>query len=306
MNRRETLAVLGSCLCGTPAWGATATAGQTREQLRVELGKGFEFTATQKHFVVAFPTGQKDFWSPRFEEIYNAFYLYFNVRGIKLREPTEPLVVIVFPTQQAFGRYALADKVSGANNMLGYYSPRTNRVAMYDVGGGSKSDEAWAANSETLIHELAHQIAFNTGVHHRNVIAPRWLCEGLGTLFEARGVWKSRDYKSQKDRLNLGRLRDYHRFASKESEGVLTTLIESDKVFESNASLAYAYAWALTFWLTETQPRKYSDYLQLTSKRPAGVNYSKAERLRDFTGIFGADSKMFETRFTRYLKEVKG
>jgi hypothetical protein len=306
MNRRETLAILGSCLCSSPVLGATSSAGQAREQLRVELGKGFDLTATQRHFVVAFPSGQKDFWSPRFEEIYNAFYMYFNVRGIKLSEPTEPLVVIVFPTQKDFQRYALADKVTGASNMLGYYSPRTNRVAMYDVGNGSKSDDAWAANSETLIHELAHQIAFNTGVHHRNVLAPRWLCEGLGTLFEARGVWKSRDYKQQKDRLNVGRLRDYQRFAVKGSEGVLLPLIESDKVFESNASLAYAYAWALTFWLTETQPRKYSDYLQLTARRPAGANYSKAERLRDFSGVFGADMKMFETRFVRYLKDVKG
>lgn len=290
----------------TPIFHNTAaTAGTVREKLRVELGKGFELTATQRHFVVAFPTGQKDFWSPRFEEIYNAFNLYFSVRGIKLREPSELLTVIVFPSQRDFLRYSAADGAGANSGVLGYYSPKTNRVAMYDTGNAEAGD-GWVKNGDVLIHELAHQIAFNTGVHNPNVVNPRWLCEGLGTLFEARGVWRSRTYASQKDRLNAGRFNNYKQFAAADDQGTIARIVESDTLFNSDAPRAYAYAWALTFYLTETQPRKYSDYLQLIAKRPAGAAYSKGERLRDFTTIFGQDMKMIETRFARYLKDVKG
>lgn len=288
-----------------PLHRASSSAGQTRERLRVELGKGFELTATQKHFVVAFPAGQKDFWSPRFEEIYNSFYLYLSVRGIKLREPRDPLVVIVFPSQRDFLRYSAADGAGANSNVLGYYSLRTNRVAMYDQGQGSKSDEVWAANSETLIHELAHQIAFNTGAHQRGSPPPRWLAEGLGTLFEAKGVWKSRSYPAQRDRLNLGRFRDYRRYSTDELSGTAGELIESDALFNRDPQRAYAVAWAMTFYLTETQSRKYGEYLRLTAARPEGTASSKAERLRDFRGVFGDDMKMFESRMTRYLKDVK-
>lgn len=305
MNRRESLALMGSCLWGSQVCAAT-TAGQAKNQLQAELGKGFDLATTQRHFVVAMPAGQKDFWSPRFEEFYNSFALYFSVRGIKLREPGEPLVVIVFPSQREFARYAIAEQVPSVNGILGYYSPKTNRVAMYDVGAGSKSDEAWAMNAETLLHELAHQIAFNTGVHSRSGLTPRWLCEGLGTLFEAKGVWKSRSYPNKADRLNTARLRDYRQYAAKAKDSIVTQLIESDKWFEQDASLAYAYSWAITFYLTETQPRKYSDYLQLTAKRATSSGHSKAERLKDFTSVFGADLKLFEQWFSRHLKDVKG
>ena len=288
-----------------PRFLLTATsAGQTREKLRVELGKGFELAATQRHFVVAYPSGQKDQWSSRFEEIYNSFYLYFSVRGMKMREPGESLIVIVFPNQRDFLRYAASDNGPVSNNVLGYYSPRTNRVAMFDSGNGVKSDDAWTQNSETLIHELAHQISFNTGIHSRTAGAPRWLAEGLGTLFEARGVWKSRSYSQQKDRINRGRFDDYRRFASAEADGTLSELIDSDRMFSTSPEKGYALSWALTFYLTETQPRKYSDYLQLTSARTS-ANYTKADRLADFNKLFGKDLKLIETRFIRYMKEVK-
>lgn len=281
------------------------SAGQVREKLRVELGPGFELATTQRHFVVAVPTGQRDRWSPRFEEFYNNFYLYFSVRGIKMSEPPEPLTVIVFPSQNQFQRYATSEGVRVVPGLLGYYSPRSNRVAMFDLEEGHPSQEGWAANGETLIHELAHQIAFNTGVHSRRGSAPQWVVEGLGTLFEARGVWRSRDFRTQSDRVNRGRWRDYGRYQQAGNSTAVASLIESDELFASDPGQAYAYAWAMTFYLTETQPRKYSEYLQHTARRMASAPYSAAERRKDFAAIFGQDVKMFERRLTRYLQDVK-
>ena len=50
---------------------------------------------------------------------------------------------------------------------------------------------------------------------------------------------------------------------------------------------AYAEAWALSFYLSETQPRLYAAYLAKTAERPLFGDYPAAERVADFQDIFG-------------------
>ena len=57
--------------------------------------------------------------------------------------------------------------------------------------------------------------------------------------------------------------------------------------------------------MCETQPRLYAAYLGETAERPLFSDYPAAERMADFQDIFGSDMKMFETKFLRYMEEVK-
>ena len=57
----------------------------------------------------------------------------------------------------------------------------------------------------------------------------------------------------------------------------------------------------LTFYLVETQPAKYAEYLQRTARRPPFREYSTSERLDDFTGVFGDDWPMLESQMLRFL-----
>jgi len=61
----------------------------------------------------------------------------------------------------------------------------------------------------------------------------------------------------------------------------------------------------LTFYLVETQPRKYFQYLAKTSSRPELKSYSAKDRLKDFTDVFGADLTMLEARFLRFIESQK-
>jgi hypothetical protein len=70
-------------------------------------------------------------------------------------------------------------------------------------------------------------------------------------------------------------------------------------------SAAYAEAWALSFYLCETDPRLYAAYLAKTANRPTLSDYPAAERLADFQAIYGQEMKMFETKYLRYMAEVK-
>jgi hypothetical protein len=179
-------------------------------------------------------------------------------------------------------------------------------VTLYDSGRGKNDTEAWKNDAETVIHETAHQTAFNTGVHNRFTITPRWVVEGLGCLFEARGVYDSSHYPNVEDRINRGRLSSFRQIvAAGWAPGSLLSLVESDRIFETHPSIAYAQAWALTMFLSETQPRNYNAYLAKTAARKDFEPYAAAQRRADFTASFGSDLRMLEAQFLRYIAGLK-
>lgn len=269
-----------------------------RSRLAGEFGKGYEVSSTG-HYLVVHPRGQSRQWSQRFEDLYRSFVHYFQVRGMKLNEPEFPLVAVVLPSRSEFVHYAARDGSQVADGLLGYYSPTDNRVALYDVGGD------WTQNADTIIHEATHQTAFNTGVHSRFAPTPRWIAEGLGTMFEAPGVWNARNNTRDADRVNRGRRTQFQRYQSRRRAGVLSELISSDRLFGSDGEAAYAESWAFTFFLVETRPRDYTRYLRRVAARPEFRDYSAAERLKDFTDVFGENLRMLDAHFLRFIAGMK-
>lgn len=287
------------------------SAGELRTKLFAEFGPAFDVTGTG-HYLVVHPKGQKDRWASRFEDLYRSFVHYFSVRGLRVKEPEFPLVAVVWGNKQQYLNYAATHGANLGSNAVGYYSPATNRVHLYDVTAGKpdatagQSGANWQQNADTIIHEVTHQTAFNTGVHARFAGCPRWLAEGLGTLYEARGIHSSREFPNRADRINRQRLTDYKRLFPKEVDAArLGELISSDRPFDRDVSQAYAISWALTFYLVESQPRRYADYLALTAARPPGEPYPEAKRLADFTKIFGDNFPMLAARLSRFMADVK-
>jgi hypothetical protein len=277
---------------------------EMRKELVEEFGPTFEVSAT-RHYLVVHPKGQRDEWAIRFEDLYNRFGHYFRVRGFKIQEPPYPLVAVVFRSQADYMRHARASGTPMHPNTLGHYDPLTNRVFLFDAGAKS-SDAEWSDNAATIIHEATHQTAFNVGVHRRFATVPRWLGEGLATMFEAPGVWSARYDHTQADRVNRGRLESFRRYvADRRQPGTLATLLTSDTPFRTDPDGAYAEAWALSFYLCETQPRLYAAYLEKTAQRPLFIDYPAAERLADFQSFFGNDLKLFDAKFLRYMEGVK-
>jgi hypothetical protein len=220
-----------------------------------------------------------------------------------LTEPQFPLVAVVYPRQADFQSQASREGVVNSGGLLGYYSPATNRILMYDA---SQAFGDWSINAETIIHEAAHQSAFNTGVHSRFGVAPRWVAEGLGTMFEARGVWQSRTYPQQADRINRGRLQSWRQYAStRRSSDAIARLVSSDRPFQADPDGAYSEAWALSFFLSETDPKRYAQFLAKTAALPPFSDYRSPQRLKDFTDVFGSDLKMLDARMQRFLAGLK-
>ncbi len=289
----------------TASYFTPYSALEMEAQLQAELGRKFEVTATA-HYLVCHPPGQAANWGERFEQMYRQFGHYFSVRGLNLRQPEMPMVAIVFTERTDFLHYSLGDNFRPGPAVLGYYSPRTNRVAMFDGAASHPSPGDWRQSAAMLVHEAAHQAAFNTGVHTRLNSPPQWLAEGLATLFEARGVWNSDEYRQLSDRVNQGRLNDFRHFASaNRSPDWIQSLATSDRAFTQDPAMAYAQSWALTFYLSEREPSAYSRYLATTAARPAFRNYPATDRIADFSHAFGDNWKMLDARVRRFMDELR-
>lgn len=272
-----------------------------QDALRAEFGKEYEVSQTE-HYLVVHPIGKGRQCADPFEEQYINARQYFEIRGVPTRNPDFPLVAVVLNTRGEFDRFLENYQPENAHDqVLGYYSPRSNRTITYDQ---SSEQSGPGNNMETLIHEATHQIAFNTGIHSRFSPMPRWFTEGLATMFEAPGVHSSVTHPKLQQRLNK-KWFSYIRSKSRpgESTGVLAELISSDELFRSNPEKAYGYSWALTFYLSETQPEKYAQYVRRVSQRTHFRDYSSQMRIEDFARIFGNDLADLESRMSRFLLE---
>lgn len=274
---------------------------EVRGELLREFGKQFEVSGTGNYLVVH-PRGKRDIWADQFETLYRSMTHFFRTRGYPMMKPRFPLVGVVFYSQNQYLNYSRRVLNKNANNTYGLYDSVTNRIYLYDAtrGQGTKSPE-WNTNVETVMHEVAHQTAFNTNIHVRGAAGPAWIAEGIGCLFEARGIYDSFHFKSQRDRLNPVRLRDFKRHVKDDAESVFGSLISTDRPFQRDPVRAYAAAWALTFYLSEREPGKYIEYLKTVAEHEPCVEYSRQDRLEEFTAAFGKDFRMLATRATRFL-----
>jgi hypothetical protein len=276
------------------------SAGEIRSALYEEFGRPFDVTGTG-HYLVVHPSGQQDQWAERFEKLYRAFHQYFRVRGFELAELPYPLVAVVLRNRADYVDYCTRAGSPPGPNTLGHYDDWTNRIYLYDVTA-DRPEQDWSLNAETIIHEATHQTAFNTGVHTRFAGVPRWLCEGLATLFEARGVWDGSSHLPDSERINRRQLAAFQKFRrSRRQDGTLPELLATDRLFRSDEEGAYAESWALTYYLSETRPRLYSEYLAKTASHPAFEDYSAADRVAQFQDIFGENLKMVEIEFLRFM-----
>ena len=303
------------------------TSTDVRIQLLREFGKDYEVSGTRRYLVCA-TKGQSRKYARIFEHVYRSFYRYFATRGFKISEPEFPLVALVFPDRERFAKYCEKDDVTGAPGLMGYYLRTSNRIAVFESPRQRVSSNTYrqfthnvqmpglfvfapdgtieGSLQETIIHEATHQIAFNIGLHSRIGENPRWVVEGLATVFEAPGIRDTSQRRSVNKRINRERFLWFSNFAkSRRKPKSLAAFIGSDDMFKSATLDAYSQAWALTFYLIETRRRQYAQYLKAIAARDPLSSYSSKERIDDFKKAFGKNWDLLEAAFLRHLKRLK-
>lgn len=280
------------------------SAESIRENLQREFGRKYQVSIT-RNFVVVHPPGDYQVWAMPFEKLYGRFDAYFSSRNFPLSSPDFPMVAIVLRTRTEFDNFLRAYH-DYDSQILGYYSPKSNRIITYDQTQGSSQDQNWFFTADTIIHEATHQTAFNTGVHSRYAPVPRWVSEGLAMLFEAPGVNNSLYYTKLTDRINRGRLAELKAYYRNEQvAGRLPELIANDQLFRTDPSLAYAVSWGMTFYLSEKMPQQYHQFLANDAQRDDFADYSSAQRAQDFAATCGSKWTDLEANMKRFILSLE-
>ena len=220
--------------------------------------------------------------------------------------PEFPLVAIAFKSRSEFVNYANQTGVQVPGGVVGFYSMLTNRIMLYDVAANSSRGSDSSRNAATILHEATHQIAFNSGVHSRYAAPPRWLAEGLATMFEAPGLWDPVHYPRLEDRISTDRCAACVKYLKTNGQPnqLAQFISQSDEQFTKDPAAAYAQAWAFSFFLSEKEPARYVQYLAATAARQPFHKYSEVERIQEFTRVFGTDFGLLDARFHRFIGQL--
>lgn len=295
---------------------------QLAQELLASLPPGFTTYETNNYLIVHNTSRAYAAWcGSLFERLYRGFDNYWSRRGFKLHNPQFPLLALVFGDKESYVRYAQAELGQAAGSVIGYYSLRTNRMAMYDLTGAAAAARGNRLNSAqinamlaqptaaptvaTVIHEATHQIAFNSGMHQRYADIPLWLSEGVAMYFETPDLSSARGWSSIGE-VNRMRMQTFRQNLPGRAHGSLAALLGDDQRFRKvdEATAAYADAWALCFFLNRVKQREFVEYLKLLAEKDPLIWDKPEERLAEFTKIFG-DLDTLEGEFIRYMSRVK-
>lgn len=313
----------------------TATAVEFHQKLRQEMPEDYEIAESARFIAIA-PEGKASAYASFLDKIYRDVSHFYLARGLRISEPAVPLVVLIFGDQYEFRAYCERDNTRWSDDLRGYYSLPTNRVALFDdrLGEISESEDRGfsrqtaeitghpnktskqlsgvsARTMDTLIHEVVHQIGFNTGVHSRFGRTPQWLVEGLAMHMEspvARSPRASRG-ADRTELVNVERLEWFrHEYRERRSAGDIASLVASDELFNSNPFDAYSLSWALACFLGSSasgdRAQQFTEYLDLLKTRDGMEAYPASERLSDFRRCFG-DVSQFEVEFLRFVEDLE-
>ena len=272
---------------------------EMQRRMLEELPNGFRIHRTQ-HYLIVYNSNEA--YAKRvgflFEQLYKAFFAYWENQRWDLPEPEFPLVGFVLKDHRDFLRHARPEIGETANSLIGYYHLESNRVTTFNVPN-------WERNVATIIHEATHQLAYNCGLQRRFADNPMWVSEGLATFFESPDRRNPSRWQrvGRVNQVNLSRWRNY---LPKRPSDSLMTLVTDDSRFRSDSTNAYAESWALTYFLIKTRREQYVAYLRALSQGKPLAERSQRERLELIESCFETKLGQLDRAFVAYMRGVRG
>ena len=293
-------------------------------RLLADLPAGFRIHTTA-NYLIGYNTSlaYAQWCGALYERLHRGFHTFWDARGVDLKAPEFPLVALVFDSQESYVRGVRGELGAAATSIVGYYSPSTNRVNMYDLTGveglrppGERVNSTTLINQilqrpeaapmvATIVHEATHQLAFNCGLQTRLADNPVWVSEGLAVYFETPDLKSAKGWSSIGS-LNRNRLIQFRKYLARRGPDSLEKLIRDDLRFREPATAidAYAESWALHYFLLRTKSKEYASYVKRIGGKPPVIYDSPEERLAEFQAAFGSDLRKLDSEFLRYLRKL--
>jgi hypothetical protein len=217
-----------------------------------------------------------------------------GLRPLPLRHK---LVCVLFDDREDFAEFARREDGMADGWVLGYYSPRNDRIVFFNGEAQPGADDYTKARTiATTIHEGVHQLLFHTGVQSVHIQYPLWICEGLATSFETdqpnAAFGPGHEHEPRRNRFTE-LLRD-------DTMIPLRTLVQFDVMPDSRRETilaVYNQSYALVSWMARYRQRELRDYLRRMLREPPG-RPTPERHLEIFIEAFG-DVERLESRWLR-------
>jgi len=312
------------CSAGTQGAGSSASSSGdaarcTSDVCRIGLNLQ---TYESDHFLVLSSADSGDAAATgRFlDGVQRTFYESFSQAGFSLTSPQGRLVCVCLTSYDELDAYGRQADGADASWMDGYYSYRTNRIAIVQRGRGpARRTHAAAAplvsarpavygtpvsgvpgeglNLRTTTHEMAHLLAFNSGLQRRDATYPFWVTEGLATNFEA----------GDGGACGLGPKQCCHnpRLVSAKASGRMISLDRFTGITDvggggQSTTDAYAQAWGLFHFLLQRHPQQLRQYM--AALKQGGRSDGQSLRCT-FEATFGPTDAV-ERDFRQYIDQL--
>ena len=284
------------------------------------------------HFILVYTSDkeQAQQLGSRLESVYKWAVKYMEMLDIPHTErPDAKLEIFFFGTHQEYDAY---QRYNGWSSMgaIGFYMRTNNRSAFFDMmtyppyrGIQERAKDPQTPpqerrrltntlkrlieheNLEVVQHEAAHHIHFNIGIYPKGGDIPRWMSEGLATMFEVppSGLGAS-----------LGATNHYRLFHFRRTFGdrgerlpPMRQFILNDGVFFQLGFHGYSIGWALNHYLYRTQREKYAEWMRLLAKRPDDFTQrvETSEKQEQFEDIFGEIDDEWVKKFNDFIGDIQ-
>ena len=202
--------------------------------------------------------------------------LLFN--SLFKNKPTTPLIVVIPKNMQDF-----VVKMGGKRTSAGFYN-HSNRTLTVNLATGTG----------TIVHEFTHALHF-FDMEARQQMHPKWVIEGLGSLYEQSDL--KGDHLEGKVNWRLPVLKNA--LKSKQAYKLRELFENSLEHFKSNAGLSYAMSRYVFYFLQEKHLLFpwYAQYCENYQEDPSGI--------QTLEKIFGKPLVEFEKDWIEFVSTLK-
>lgn len=234
------------------------------------LGKFREYES--HHYAVL--SNAKASWTreqlARLERAHDAFQRHCRSLGLRPLPLRHKLVCVFFKSRDEYARFARSHDRMTVDWVYGYYTPRGDRVMLFDGEREEHADEfAHARAIATTLHEAIHQLHYHTHVQSMYVQYPLWIGEGLATAFETEDP--TRTFGPEQE--YAPRRRRFENLLERDELLSLSKLVRAERMPQNDVKAVHAFyceSYALVTWLVRNRPRELADYLERMLREPFG------------------------------------
>jgi hypothetical protein len=302
-----------------------------RQMLRIG-GTKARYMDTFPHFVLVYTSDREKAQAlgARLESVYQWNVKYMKMLDIpRIRMPKAKLEIFFFGTHEEYTAY---QTLNGWRNMgaIGFYMRTNNRSAFFDmmtyppykqqldrvkdksVPAAERQrvrsrieHEVAHENLEVVQHEAAHHIHFNLGIFPAQGDVPRWMTEGLATMFEV----PPSDAGASFGAINHFRVYHFRNAFGDRGQNLpdMRQFILNDGVFQQLGFHGYSIGWALNHYLFREHNEAYAKWMQLLAKRDDdwSLRLETAEKQEQFEEIFGEIDDEWVKNFNDYIASIQ-